>query len=237
MTQVSLFTTQNPIEKFDVVYKTAMEHGIFFGVTIPSPRRIQHESWSVLHQREQRYAQNLHGIRKMTYVGGRIAGRLALQTIQQEHLDIEMDPFGAPFVRAPISISIAHKNEFAIALISKRRHTSIGVDVEQMQPERLGIASKVLTAKEMEIWQGLPQERQWNYLLLTFSLKESIFKALAPKWKRYIGFMEAEVYPQTNHYAHITLTPEQHDILPVHIEGRFFWYEQYLVTSVQATWN
>lgn len=224
------------MKSFQLQYKIATPHGIICGIAIPEPSRIPHKAWHLLHKKEQRHAQNLNGIRKMTYVGGRVAAKYALQNFQKEHLEISQDIFGAPLIEPGLVVSISHKSDIAVAMISQRLHTTIGIDIETLQPQRPTIAKKVLTDTELELYENLPPERQWGFLLLNFSIKECIFKALAPRWKRYIGFHEAEVFPHPNHCADIFLKNEGKDILPISIEARYIWHDEYVISTVQATW-
>ena len=166
-----------------------------------------------------------------------IACKKALQSLQREYLYLKQDPFGAPILPKPYSVSISHKKEIAIALLSQQPNTTIGIDIEEMQPERLRIASKILTPKEHAFFLSLSEERRWGFLLLNFSTKESIFKALAPRLKRYIDFSEAEVFPTTHHYSEITLKLQDSSINPKEIHARYMWYDKYVITSVQAIWD
>ena len=139
----------------------------------------------------------------MSYVGGRIAGQVALQQIQSDRSPITMDPFGAPLVSKNVKISISHKKNIALAMVSKRLNTTIGIDIENLIPDRSGIAQKILTDTELEYYNLLSEPMKWGFLILNFSTKESIFKALAPKLQRYIDFKEAEVFPNRDYSSKI----------------------------------
>jgi len=221
---------------FSTIYRTATPHGIIIGVSLPEPQRIPNHIWSELHQRERKKADTYKGYRKISYVGGRVAGHIALRLIQKEFLPIDMDPFGAPLLSNNTTISISHKKHIALAMVTKRDNTTIGIDIENLRPERRGISSKTLTSTELEYYNNLPEASQWIFLALNFSTKESIFKALAPKLQRYIAFTEAEVYPQSNNSSIIKLFLKQEEVLPSQIKARYIWYENSVITSVQATW-
>lgn len=225
---------------FEQIFRTAEAHGLYFGVSLPKNGVIPQDVWNSLHPLEQKIARTLQGKRKIAFVGGRVAARLGLKTIQQDRLGIDRDSMGAPIIANPhstLTVSISHKSDQAIALINRQRHVTVGVDLEHLNPPRLNIASKVLTPVEFQHWQKLPSERQWGYLLMTFSFKESIYKALAPMWKRYIGFEEAEIFPQTDMTAIVTLKPTKNDILPIKLNARYIWYEESIITSVTAQWR
>lgn len=223
---------------YEVIERGATPYGIYFAIALPEePQSIPVNIWNRLHKKEQLIANDLKGFRKTSFVGGRLAAKKALQSIQREHLYVGKDPFGAPQLPDPLSISISHKKDIAIALLSKQPKTTIGIDIEALAPERMRIAPKILTAAEMEILSSLPVDRQWGFLLVAFSTKESIFKALAPRLKRYIDFSEAEVFPTTNHTSMIKLRLQENSLYPKEINARYTWNDKYVITSVQAIWN
>jgi phosphopantetheine--protein transferase-like protein len=228
------------MSSFEQIFRTADVHGLYHGVSLPTSGEIPQEIWSTLHPVEQKIARTLQGKRKISFVGGRVAARLALKTIQQNHLGIDRDQMGAPIIENPhstLTISITHKSDQAIALINRQRFVTVGVDLEHLHPERFDIAKKVLTEKERQYLSTLPTERQWCYLLMTFSFKEAIYKALAPKWKRYIGFEEAEVFPNVDMTAQVSLNPVKNDILPIELNARYIWYGNSIITSITARWR
>jgi enterobactin synthetase component D len=225
---------------FEQSYRTSYQHGILFGVDLPKDTVIPDRTWKQMHPTEQQFARTLHGKRKISYVGGRIAARLALQSIHKDHHAVERDPRGAPIINSnhsPLTISISHKADFAVALLNRQRHVTVGVDVEHLLPNRSSIADKVLTESEMAKLHSLPTDRQWGYLLIIFSFKEAIYKALAPKWKRYIGFDEAIVEPSTDLTAKVSLVPTESDILPLELTARYNWHQNSVITSVKARWQ
>ena len=228
------------MSEFEQIFRTAEQHGLYFGVSLPKEGDIPSSAWNHLHPLEQKIARTLQGKRKISFVGGRIAARLGLKTIQQDSLGVIRDSRGAPIIANPhstLTISITHKSDQALALLNRQRHVTVGIDLEHLTPSRPNIESKVLTPEEREHLHTLPLERQWCYLLMTFSFKESIYKALAPKWKRYIGFDEAVVYPQTDMTAKVSLKPAKGDILPVELNARYMWYDDSIITSVTARWR
>lgn len=229
-----------PMSDFEQIFRTAEQHGLYFGVSLPKGDTVAADAWNHLHPLEQKVARTLQGKRKISFVGGRLAARLGLKTIQQDSLGIIRDPMGAPIINNPhstLTISITHKSDQAIALVNRQRHVTVGVDLEHLHPPRPNIASKVLTNEEQTHLATLPVERQWCYLLMTFSFKESIYKALAPKWKRYIGFEEAVVFPQRDMTAKVSLRPVKNDILPVDISARYIWHGDSIITSIAARWR
>jgi len=226
------------IAPYEILGRGATSFGIFFCVSLPSENgAIPDKIWKKLHHKEQALARKLKGLKKISFVGGRLAAKHSLQSIQKEHLPVETDPFGAPTLPTPLSVSISHKRDIAIALLSRQEHVTVGIDIENLQPERLSIASRILTEREQIFLNSLPPERQWGFLLINFSTKEAIFKALAPRLKRHIAFTEAEVFPTTHHSSDITLLLKNNSEFPREIKAQYTWSDKYVITSVQALWD
>ena len=99
----------------------------------------------------------------------------------------------------------------------------------------MGIADKVLRPEERELIARLEEDRQWTATVVRFSMKEAIYKALAPRLQRYIGFEEASISLRTDGTSAVTLHlqdgPE-----PEWIEGRFAWLDGAVLSSVRVKW-
>ena len=67
-------------------------------------------------------------------------------------------------------------------------------------------------------------------------MKEAIYKALAPRHRRYIAFEEAEVSEVRDGAAKIDLFLASGPS-PRSIEGRYDWMPEGLVTSVRVRWD
>jgi len=97
----------------------------------------------------------------------------------------------------------------------------------------MGIAKKVLTPEELSENQAIQDEaRQWIDVLMRFSIKESIYKALDPFVKRYVGFDEAHVRPELDGTANIRLSLKNKEG-PFWAMGRYEWFHGHLITSVR----
>ncbi|TVQ90970.1 MAG: 4'-phosphopantetheinyl transferase superfamily protein [Deltaproteobacteria bacterium] len=172
------------------------------------------------------------GLRQMSFVGGRMALRLAAQQLGVRPPAIAVDELGAPVLPDGLVGSISHKRTLAVALVSQDFGATLGVDLEEYGPARPAVSSKVLTPEELKAVQQLDPDRQWIATLLRFSLKESIYKAINPHVRRYVGFQEAEVWPGTDGLAAIQLKLE-HGEGPFEVEGRYAWLHGRLLTSVR----
>ena len=112
----------------------------------------------------------------------------------------------------------------------------LGVDLEELGRPRLHVAKVVLTPTELEVVSRLPPERRWVATLLRFSIKEAIYKALAPRLQRYIGFEEAEVTLRLDGTASVTLSLSQGEA-PTSLDVRYHWLDGGFLSSVRARWG
>ena len=108
----------------------------------------------------------------------------------------------------------------------------LGVDIENYRPERMSVLPKVLRPEELAAIEALPEQDRWLAALLRFSIKESIYKAIDPYVRRYVGFQEALVVPDLEGRAMVTMFLER-DEGPFAIDARYLWLEGRLLTSVR----
>jgi 4'-phosphopantetheinyl transferase EntD len=105
-------------------------------------------------------------------------------------------PRGAPLLPPSAVGSVSHKRTIAVALVARAATppAAIGIDVEEIRPLHVDIARRVLTPDELA---GLPPEGPARdaAVLLRFSAKEAIYKALDPWVQRFVAFEEAIVAP------------------------------------------
>jgi 4'-phosphopantetheinyl transferase EntD len=148
--------------------------------------------------------------RKATFVAGRRALRLAL--VEAGAVDgadvaavgpILRDERGAPVLPAPLAqrfrASITHKDTHAAAVVvavADAGGACVGVDLEvderQARSRVDGIARQTLHAHEHAHLPDEDDERR-RAVLLRFSAKEALYKAIDPFVRRYVGFLEVGV--------------------------------------------
>ena len=222
---------------FSVLYKDANEHGIIVAVSLPKiDIPIPQNAWRQLRREEYEYAQTLKNRRQVTWVGGRIAAHTAASILNIESGEILGDLRGAPKPKNEhISLSIAHKSDIAVAIVAQKKYGTLGIDVESFLPERMQIQSKILREEEREAIAQLPKDQQWLATLIRFSIKESLYKALDPKQKRYISFLEASVHPFQNTNATIALHLAQAP-LPKKAQAQYIWLENHIISTVRCIW-
>lgn len=140
----------------------------------------------------------LHGAtpsRQAEFLAGRILANIAQEMLGYEAKKIAIGQNGEPLWPDPLCGSISHsKNTVCCVLADKNRYQFVGIDIEKniTIDELEGINRYVLSQSELSLIQRYPLP----FLVaatLVFSAKETLFKALYPKVKRYIGFYESTV--------------------------------------------
>lgn len=133
--------------------------------------------------------------RQAEYLAGRYAARMALSK-----LDIEIDRISTGKHREPIwperiSASITHTDNIAICAASyKDNYEFLGIDLEKILNEKYitEIKALIITIEE----ENLLLKTNLNFedaFSLTFSAKESLFKALYPSVRAYFNFSAANI--------------------------------------------
>ena len=207
---------------FSTAFTRGLPHGILAAIHLPSttddlPSNILHR----LHTDERTFAETLSSRRRIEWVGGRLAARVAASALGTDLSALLTDEHGAPEHKG-LSVSISHKSDLALALVARKKNGSIGVDFEHLDRDRAHIAPKILRPMELQAVDALHEERRWNGVLLRFAMKEAFYKALAPRHRRFIAFEEAEVSDFKDGEARIQLFLTQGPS-PRSIEGRYDW--------------
>lgn len=218
---------------YQVAYHHASTHGVSTAVHIPdSPDPVPDTVLHRLHPEEANHAKTLRGYRQVQYVGGRIALRRACEQLGVRPPPLLSDDRGAPILPKGVAGSISHKKTLAIAMVANANDGTLGVDLEEYEPMRLSISSHVLTPSEELTIAELPDERRWIAIVLRFSIKESIYKALDPYVHRYVGFHEAQVEPDLNGGAKVKLNLVNGEG-PFTVDAKYKWIAGRLLTSVR----
>ena len=204
-----------------VAFDLSLEHGRCVGVRIPSAEAdldalVRGSLWPA--ERDRALAMPLR--RRRTWTGGRAAMREALARAGAAPGAVASDDRGAPVLPQGVSGSITHKETLAAALVAFEARARVGVDVELDAPRSLDIAPRILTPAELEAIADLDPEARAREVLLRFSAKEAVYKALDPFLRRYIGFLEVEVAPRPDGTAGFTshLPPGEG---PFHVDVRW----------------
>ncbi len=144
--------------------------------------------------------------RRATFVAGRLAMRAALGAALAEQprhdAPILRSTRGAPVLPSSVAGSVSHKHDAALALMSPRgivpdgASMHVGVDLEHRPTARdiarPSIARRILTAPELDALSAFDQDplAQRERVILSFAIKEAVYKAIDPTVQRYVRFTE-----------------------------------------------
>ncbi|MFC6337496.1 4'-phosphopantetheinyl transferase superfamily protein [Pseudomonas sp. CCM 7891] len=134
--------------------------------------------------------------RQAEFLAGRLCARAALQQLEGLDCVPAIGEDRAPVWPPHISGSITHSTGHAAAIVAhKTQWRGLGMDLENMldleRAERL--AGEILTADELQRMASGPRDQVAQLVTLTFSAKESLFKALYPIVQKRFYFEHAEI--------------------------------------------
>ena len=132
--------------------------------------------------------------RRCEYLAGRVCAASAGEALTGEHQVPVVGEDRAPLWPAPLVGAITHSQGCAAALVGLRdQWRGLGLDYEAwLAPGRaLRLAEEILTGEERRALQGLDEAEQARRITLTFSVKESLFKALYPLTGKRFYFHDA----------------------------------------------
>jgi 4'-phosphopantetheinyl transferase EntD len=115
-----------------------------------------------------------------------------------------MNQHGAPLLPAGITGSISHKDNFAVGVASVDKTGKLGVDLERCSNKAaIMLARRVLNEVERSSLGALEGVDMEEDVLLRFSFKEAVYKALHAFLPRFIDFSEVEVFPKADGSAEL----------------------------------
>jgi 4'-phosphopantetheinyl transferase EntD len=180
----------------DALFDMALGHGRCVAVALPAgDEAVAAMAAEALLPEERAVAAALASSRRRGWVGGRAAMREALARLGKTAGPILADERGAPRLPEGLTGSISHKEQLAVALVAEAgaERARVGVDVEIERPLLHDIAPRVLRPEELTELEGLAPAARATAVLLRFSAKEAVYKALDPFVRRYVGFLEVAV--------------------------------------------
>lgn len=165
-----------------------------------------------------RFKEHNNKSRLNKFIGGRIALRRALKTVGRGLVpSILKDDLGAPLLPDGVIGSISHKDNIAVGVAAVDCLGRIGVDIERTHNKSsLLLSRRLLTQREQIALGSLPGISPEEEVLLRFSFKESVFKAIHPFLRRPVSFTEVEVDPRSDGTAAINF---------ILVSGETFKYE------------
>ena len=132
--------------------------------------------------------------RQAEFLAGRIVVKHGLELFGLTNSSVPIGDKRAPVWPEGIIGSISHSKETAIcAIADKTFFKLVGIDQEAIIDENLGdISDQILTSGELSVLEDADLEFN-KALTITFSAKESLFKALFPLVNEYFDFSAAKV--------------------------------------------
>jgi 4'-phosphopantetheinyl transferase EntD len=213
----------------------ALPHGLAVAVHLPgSSEAVPTEVLAALHPEERLLAEALHGFRQPEFVGGRLAFAALFQEMGARARPVLAGPRGEPVLPPGYVGSISHKKHLVVAMLARGGPgTGLGIDLEDVEPPREGIAERVLRPEERLAVEKLTDGRGWVDTVVRFAIKEAVYKALAPGLGRYIGFEEASAWPSPDGVDRVELHLTGGEG-PFVIEARHAWMGPRVLASVRT---
>lgn len=176
--------------------------------------------------------------RQTEYLAGRLCASEALRRVTGEPSIPAVNEDRSPRWPSGVVGSITHGSGWAAAVAARNdQWRGLGIDVEKHLPlsraDRL--AAEILTPGEMNGYAELDEAQRSLRVTLTFSIKESLFKALYPLVNKRFYFQEAElIHHDTRGYARLRLLND----LSIEwksgaeLDGQFVQLDGYLLSLV-----
>ncbi|MDO9617248.1 MAG: 4'-phosphopantetheinyl transferase superfamily protein [Pseudomonas sp.] len=176
--------------------------------------------------------------RQAEYLAGRLCAREALLRLTGAATVPACGEDRAPQWPLGVVGSITHGSGWAGAVVGNSTNwRGLGLDIEQLIPasraERL--AAEILTPAELLRLENLSAEQRAQRISLTFSLKESLFKALYPQVLQHFYFQDAELLSvDVDNKVRMRLLIDLHADWPAgsELEGQFAEFDGYLLSLI-----
>lgn len=211
----------------------ALPHGIAAGVHLPGTSDpVPEDVLARLHPEERAHARSLGGFRQVEFTGGRIAIAELLPELGARPSPVLTNAHGAPSLPCGVIGSISHKREIAVAILA-RGTPGLGIDIEDTERDRPGVASRVLCPDELAAVNELAPERRWRDTAIRFSIKEAIYKALHPFVERYVAFDEVAVWPSPDGIARVEARLAKGEG-PFRIDARHYWIDARVLSTARV---
>lgn len=177
------------------IHRFALDGGQAVAVPVPAPDAIPPiEAWPI-DPVERRHAAKFGARRQNTWIAGRLALREACRAVGVEPGPILPDDRRAPRLPATVSASLTHTDRWALAWAAPADGRTRGIDLEDPTRGGLHLQDMLLTAPEAAALAARPAERQKSELIRRFALKEAVYKAIDPRYRRYVDFKEVALWP------------------------------------------
>jgi 4'-phosphopantetheinyl transferase EntD len=223
----------SPRSPWHPAFVVALPHGIVAGIHLPgTPDPVPDAVLARLHPEERAFARGLGGFRQAEFVGGRLAFGELLPELGLRPSPVLINAHGAPDLPQGVIGSVSHKRDLAVAILA-RGSPGLGIDLEETDRDRPGVAPKVLCPDELAAVNELAPERRWRDTAIRFSVKEAIYKALHPYLERYIGFGEVAVWPSPDGIDRVEPRLQPGDG-PFRFDARHYWIDTRVLSTVRV---
>lgn len=145
--------------------------------------------------------------RKAEFLAGRYAAKHALSSYGIDDYTVMIGKHRNPIWPADFNGSITHSNNIAISAIApKGKVRALGIDIEKcLSLDTINsVKRSIITTEEEELLKSSTLDFPQSFTL-TFSAKESLFKALYPSVGRYFDFSAAKIIQLLPKSGKITL--------------------------------
>ncbi len=176
--------------------------------------------------------------RQTEFLAGRICAHEALRRLTGAPLILPVAEDRSPCWPAGVVGSITHGAGWAAAVAARAEHwRGLGLDVEKLLPSTRAdrLAAEILTPAELLGYAELPEAQRALRVTLTFSIKESLFKALYPLVQKRFYFQEAElIQHHADGHARLRLLNDlsREWRTGAELEGQFALFDDYLLSLV-----
>ncbi len=176
--------------------------------------------------------------RQTEFLAGRLCACEALRRSTGTPCIPAVNEDRSPCWPAGVVGSITHGAGWAAAAVARREQwRGIGLDVEKQIPTTRAdrLVAEILTPHELEGYAALDETQRALRVTLTFSLKESLFKALYPLVNKRFYFQEAElIHHDSSGYARLRLLTDLSGDWKTgaELDGQFVQFDDYLLSLV-----
>lgn len=147
-----------------------------------------------LFDEERALAAALAGKRREAFTTGRWLAQQLQRQVLGKAAAVNRGEDRAPIWPSGCIGSITHTDTLVAAIvITESAARGIGIDLEERGRVGERLFRRVLTPAERDRLSAAAEDARRDVATLMFSAKESVYKALNPLLKRYIGFQEVEV--------------------------------------------
>ena len=138
--------------------------------------------------------------RRLAFTLGRAAARDALRELgvvdaelgDLEDVAIGRGPAGEPLWPAGVVGAISHAGDVAVAIVGRARdYAGLGIDIEEVSRDLSPKVARLICRPAEIAWVDV--DAGLERLIMLFSAKEAVFKALFPIERVWLGFGDAEL--------------------------------------------